>query len=86
MPLSAQNVQNISIPLSGMYAGRKSPGCLHGSGRNWLILSNMNTNRQNEWEPLVNTLTSRGYAVLTYDYIDPHNDQSQVLADALSFA
>ncbi len=82
---SIQNIQHINIPLSGMYAGRKSRGCLHGSGRNWVILSNMNTNNQNEWEPLINPLTSRDYAVLTYEYADPNNDQSQVLADVLSF-
>ena len=77
--------QDVSIPLTGIYEGRKSAGRMYGSGRKGVILSNMNTNEQNEWEPLVDPLVSKGYLVLTYNYIDPHSDQSGVLADVLTF-
>lgn len=78
--------KDIRIPLSGSYAGQESMGRLYGSGPQMVILSNMNTNNQAEWEPLINPLTSSGYAVLTYDYVDPHNDQSDVLVDVIAFA
>ena len=77
--------QDVSISLSGIYDGRSTAGRMYGSGRKAVILSNMNTNDQNEWEPLIVPSAHKDYFILTYNYINSHTDQSGVLADVLSF-
>jgi alpha-beta hydrolase superfamily lysophospholipase len=45
-------------------------GTIHGNAANgnWVILSNNGDGRQANWQPLVEELVRRGYAVLTYDW------------------
>ena len=76
--------QTINIPLSGNNAGRSTGGNLYGSSETAIILSNMNTNNQIEWQPLLKPLLNGGYMVLTYDYINPQADQWDVLTDVIS--
>lgn len=76
--------QTINIQLSGGNAGRSTGGSLYGSSETAVILSNMNTNNQIEWQPLLEPLLNGGYMVLTYDYINPQADQWDVLTDVIS--
>ena len=78
-------MRKVTIPLTGTYAGRTTEGRLYGGGSRAVILSNMNTNNQDEWRPLLEPLTSKGLMVLTYDYPDPQADQWEVLEDVLTF-
>jgi pimeloyl-ACP methyl ester carboxylesterase len=45
-------------------------GTIYGSSASgsWVILSNNGDGRQANWQPLVDALVARGYAVLTYDW------------------
>ncbi len=64
---------------------RFTRGSLYGSGDKAVILSNMDTNSREEWDPVVAELLPLGCLVLTYDYIGFNSDQSSVLSDALRF-
>jgi esterase/lipase len=50
-----------------------------------IIFSNMDTNDQSEWDPIVNDLISDRYMILTYDYFQHMDDQSRTLEDAIAF-
>jgi pimeloyl-ACP methyl ester carboxylesterase len=50
-----------------------------------IVFSNMDTNDQAEWDPIVNALISDRYMILTYDYFEHLEDQSKTLEDAVSF-
>ncbi|WP_310599931.1 hypothetical protein [Desulfobulbus sp.] len=50
-----------------------------------MIFSNMDTNNQDEWVPIIEALRSRGYMLLTYAYPCQADDQSGILRDAVAF-
>lgn len=80
------HTQSVSISITRPSKGKKTTkGKLYGSGDVAIILSNMDTNDQDEWSPVVNDLISDRYMVLTYDYPEHMDDQSGILEDALSF-
>lgn len=83
--MQPSKMRNVTIPLTRTNTGRTTEGRLYGGGPRAVILSNMNTNDQDEWRPLLDPLLSKGFMVLTYDYIDPRSDQWEVLEDALTF-
>ena len=83
--MSTTQMRKVTIPLTGSYAGRTTEGRLYGGGPRAVILSNMNTNNQDEWQPLLKPLTAKGLMILTYDYPDPQSDQWEVLEDVLAF-
>ncbi|MDR2548652.1 MAG: hypothetical protein LBD10_00350 [Desulfobulbus sp.] len=66
-------------------AGRVTCGRLYAAGEKVVIFSNMDTNDQDEWGPIVEALSSRGYMALTYAYPCQADDQSGVLHDAVAF-
>lgn len=76
----------IKIPLTGSRNGPSTGGNLYGDGNRAVILSNMNTNDQGEWRPLLGPLLRHGFQVLTYDYPDPQADQWAVLLDVISYS
>lgn len=61
-------------------------GKIYGSGDIAIIFSNMDTNEQNEWHPIISGLISDRYMGLTYDYPKPIDDQSEILEEVISFA
>jgi pimeloyl-ACP methyl ester carboxylesterase len=60
-------------------------GSLYGSGKTAVILSNMDTNDQTEWDGVVEGLVADTTMVLTYDYPQQQDDQSPILQQAISF-
>ena len=60
-------------------------GKLYGSGDMAIIFSNMDTNEQNEWKPMINELISDKYMGLTYDYPEYMDDQSEILEEVILF-
>ena len=83
--MKSVNIQSVSIPLTQSSPGRTTNGILYGSGPMAIIFSNMDTNDQTEWDPVVNSLISDRYMILTYDYFEHLEDQSRTLEDAVSF-
>ena len=77
--------QSFAVPLHGAYAGRTTVAVRHGSSAKTVILSNMNTNRQDEWQPLIRALNNAGYTAVTYEYPDPETDQWEVLRDVIAY-
>lgn len=75
----------VGIPLTGNRVRPLTDGILYGSGNKSVILSNMNTNNQDEWRPLLGPLFDHGYSVLTYEYPEPQADQWDVLLDVIHF-
>ncbi|MCP4749247.1 MAG: GNAT family N-acetyltransferase [Desulfobacteraceae bacterium] len=77
----------IKFPISHLSTGDKKivKARLYGSGNMAIIFSNMDTNDQNEWAPIINQLICYRYMILTYDYPEHMNDQSETLEDAISF-
>ncbi|MCP4578208.1 MAG: alpha/beta hydrolase [Deltaproteobacteria bacterium] len=80
-----KNAQFVSIPLTRSNTGRTTDGRLYGASDQAVIFSNMDTNNRSEWEPVVEHMSSEGYMLLTYDYIQYEDDQSEILEDAISF-
>lgn len=60
-------------------------GHLYGSGDIAIIFSNMDTNDQNEWIPIIPDLISTEYLGLTYAYTEQRDDQSGTLEEVISF-
>jgi hypothetical protein len=60
-------------------------GKIYGSGDIAIIFSNMDTNEQNEWSPIIGGLISDRYMGLTYDYPEHMDDQSEILEKVISF-
>ncbi len=80
------NTQSVSIPITqSSPVSRSTNGNLYGSGHMAIILSNMDTNDQSEWDAIINDLISDRYMILTYDYFQHMDDQSRTLEDAISF-
>ncbi|MBM9616969.1 alpha/beta hydrolase [Desulfobulbus rhabdoformis] len=80
------NTQSISIPITQSSSNsRYTIGKLYGSGHMAVILSNMDTNDQHEWDVIIDDILSEGYMILTYDYFQHADDQSKTLEDAISF-
>ena len=80
------NKKSVRIPISQSFQdSRFTNGNLYGSGHLAIILSNMDTNDQSEWDSIIGDLISAGYMVLTYDYFQHMDDQSRTLEDAISF-
>lgn len=80
------NTQSVSIPITQSSPNiRSTNGNIYGSGYMAIIFSNMDTNDQSEWNPIVNDLLSDRYMILTYDYFQHMDDQSRTLEDAISF-
>jgi hypothetical protein len=61
-------------------------GKLYGLGDIAIIFSNMDTNEQNEWNPIISDLIADRYMGLTYDYPEHMDDQSEILEEVISFA
>ncbi len=78
--------QDVEIPVESPGPARTTRGRLYSDGPATVILSNMNTNDQTEWAPVIEALTDRPYRILTYDYLDPESDQWTVLAEVMAFA
>jgi hypothetical protein len=80
------STQSVSVPITQESPDKRfANGKLHGYGDIAIIFSNMDTNDQNEWSPVLNDLISDGYMALTYEYPEHMDDQSCVLGDAISF-
>ncbi|EAT17188.1 alpha/beta hydrolase [Desulfuromonas acetoxidans] len=78
--------QAVSIPVKPSTSGNSTTnGCLYGSGKTAVILSNMDTNDQAEWDAVVEELVANDRMVVTYDYLQQQDDQSSILADVISF-
>jgi len=79
------NGKPFSIPITD--TDKKSVnGYYYGSGDIAIIFSNMDTNEQNEWNPLINDLISDRYLGFTYAYTEHMDDQSRILEEVISFA
>lgn len=77
--------QSVRIPLTGSYNDKISEGKLYGSGEHGIIFSNMDTNNQSEWTPVISKMVSDDYMILTYNYYQYEDDQSGILENAISF-
>lgn len=67
--------QSVKIPIKKASRGKETTeGRLHGSGDVAIIFSNMDTNNQEEWSPVINDLISEKYIFLTYDYLEHKDD------------
>jgi hypothetical protein len=78
---------NIEKPFSlSLTKDRSVSGKLYGAGDVAIIFSNMDTNDQSEWNPIISELISDRYMRLTYDYPEHMDDQSEVLEEVISFA
>lgn len=78
-------MKSVSIPITQSHSDRFANGRLYGEGPMAIVFSNMDTNDQSEWEPVINALLSDKYMILTYDYPEHIEDQSRTLEDAVSF-
>lgn len=84
--LNPGSSRSVRIPITQSHPDKKdTPGTIYGSGDMAIIFSNMDTNSQKEWFPVINGVNSDKIMVLTYDYLGYEDDQSQILLDAISF-
>jgi len=83
--MKSVNTQSVSIPVTQSSPGRTTNGILYGSGPMAIVFSNMDTNDQAEWDPVVDSLISDRCMILTYDYFEHLDDQSRTLEYAVSF-
>ena len=65
---------------------RSVNGKLYGSGDIAIIFSNMDTNEQSEWKPIIGDLISNRSMGITYDYPEHLDDQSEILEKVISFS
>jgi pimeloyl-ACP methyl ester carboxylesterase len=79
------DVRSVDIPVTRSGPVKTTAGRLYGSGPEAVIFSNMDTNDQNEWAPIVNELVPYAHMILTYDYVQLRDDQSGTLEDAIAF-
>jgi hypothetical protein len=69
--MELNNARPFSAPLIKAIPDKKFVnGKLYGHGDIAIIFSNMDTNEQNEWNPIINDLISDRFIGLTYDYPD----------------
>lgn len=84
--MKSTKIQKVEAPIKQVFLGKKSiNGTLYGSGELGVVFSNMDTNDQNEWNPIVTDLISDKHTAFTYDYPKHMDDQSGTLEDAISF-
>ncbi|MCP3927122.1 MAG: alpha/beta hydrolase [Desulfobacterales bacterium] len=76
------NNKSVQIPLNN---DKTIDGKIYGSGNNAIIFSNMDTNVQEEWDPIVEVLEPEGYMILTYNYFDFNEKQHDTLEDVVLF-
>jgi esterase/lipase len=75
------------VSISKENSGKKSiKGKCYGSGDIAIIFSNMDTNNQHEWNPVIDKLISKRYMGLTYNYPEHQDDQADVLEEVISFS
>ncbi|SCX80913.1 alpha/beta fold hydrolase [Desulfoluna spongiiphila] len=75
----------ITIPITRTSSDIPSiPGTLYGTGKSAVIFSNMDTNDQQEWNPVVKALVPGPCMVVTYDYPGFSIDQSEILEEVVS--
>jgi pimeloyl-ACP methyl ester carboxylesterase len=78
--------QAVSIPVKqSTSVNSTTNGSLYGSGKTAVILSNMDTNDQTEWDGVVEGLVADTTMVLTYEYPQQQDDQSPILQQVISF-
>jgi hypothetical protein len=81
------NKKPFSIPITKANTDKKSVnGYFYGSGDIAIIFSNMDTNDQKEWNPIINDLISGRYLRFTYSYTEYMDDQAGTLEEVISFA
>ena len=84
--MTSLNKQSVRIPVNSLSLKHNSTqGFLYGCGETAIILSNMDTNDQTEWDGVVEGLVADTTMVLTYDYPQQQDDQSPILQEAISF-
>lgn len=74
--------KNVSIPSAGDIS---ITGALYGDAPNIVVLSNMDPNNQESWEPLIHELVARKYTVLSYRYNRSGTERLKDLLDVLAF-
>lgn len=79
------HTESITIPLTISYSNNTTNGMSYGLGDNVIILSNMDTNDQREWIPVIDNMASDHLMIVTYNYIQQQDDQSEVLEDVILF-
>jgi hypothetical protein len=78
--------KSFSIPTTKANTVKKTiNGFYYGSGDVAVIFSNMDTNDQTEWDPIINNLISDRYFGVTYTYTEHADDQSWALEEVISF-
>lgn len=78
--------KSFSIPTTKANTDKKTiDGFFYGSGDIAIIFSNMDTNNQKEWNPLIYNLISEKYLSVTYTYAEHTDDQSWALEEVVSF-
>lgn len=78
---------NIEKPFNlSLTNDRSVNGKLHGFGDIAIIFSNMDTNEQDEWNPIISDIISDRYMGITYDYPEHLDDQSEILEEVMSFS
>ena len=78
--------QAVCIPVKDSTSRHSTTnGSLYGSGETAIILSNMDTNDQTEWDAVVEALVADDRMIVTYDYLQQQDDQSPVLEDVIAF-
>lgn len=75
LPVTKANTGNVPVT-----------GHLYGSGDIAIIFSNMDTNDQKEWTPIIPDLILDKYSGVTYAYPEQKDDQSGTLEEVISFA
>lgn len=81
------NAKAFSIPPIKQNKDKKFVnGKLYGYGEIAIIFSNMDTNDQNEWNPILNDLILERFIGLTYNYPEHMDDQSSILEEIILFA
>lgn len=84
--MKSLETKKVSIPITQSSTNNRFIKCiLYGSGHSAIIFSNMDTNDQSEWEPILKDIITDGHMILTYDYCEHMDDQSGTLEDAISF-
>ena len=77
---------NIEKPFKlSLAKDRSVNGKSYGSGDIGIIFSNMDTNEQSEWNPIIRHLVFNRYMGITYDYPEHMDDQSAILEEVISF-
>lgn len=79
--------RSFSIPMAKANTVKGSiDGHCYGSGDTAIILSNMDTNDQKEWDPIIWDLLAGNHVVFTYAYAEHMDDQSWALEEVISLA